>query len=88
MPAILRVDHRGRSPTSAVAPTQGPGRLRPDPGGWSWQDIAQALGVSKQAVDKKHAGRGLRRKRHVGAQILAEAGVTLDGVRADLDAER
>lgn len=25
--------------------------------GWSWQDIAEALGVSKQAVHKKHAGR-------------------------------
>jgi DNA-directed RNA polymerase specialized sigma24 family protein len=25
--------------------------------GWSWQDIADALGVSKQAVHKKHAGR-------------------------------
>ncbi len=25
--------------------------------GWSWQDIAQALGVSKQAVHKKHSGR-------------------------------
>jgi hypothetical protein len=24
--------------------------------GWSWQDIAQALGVSKQAVHQKHAG--------------------------------
>ena len=25
--------------------------------GWSWQEIADALGVSKQAVHKKHAGR-------------------------------
>lgn len=25
--------------------------------GWSWQDIATALGVSKQAVHKKHAHR-------------------------------
>jgi hypothetical protein len=25
--------------------------------GWSWQEIATALGVSKQAVHKKHAGR-------------------------------
>jgi hypothetical protein len=25
--------------------------------GWSWQDIADALDVSKQAVHKKHAGR-------------------------------
>ena len=33
--------------------------------GWSWRDIAEALGVSKQAVHKKHAGRGsLRPGRH------------------------
>jgi hypothetical protein len=25
--------------------------------GWSWQDIAGSLGVSKQAVHKKHGGR-------------------------------
>lgn len=25
--------------------------------GWSWQDIAQALGVSKQAVHRKHRRR-------------------------------
>jgi hypothetical protein len=25
--------------------------------GWSWQEIAVFLGVSKQAVHKKHAGR-------------------------------
>lgn len=25
--------------------------------GWSWQDIAEALDVSRQAVHKKHAGR-------------------------------
>jgi hypothetical protein len=25
--------------------------------GWSWQEIADALGVSKQAVHKKHSGR-------------------------------
>jgi DNA-directed RNA polymerase specialized sigma24 family protein len=25
--------------------------------GWSWQEIAAALGISKQAVHKKHAGR-------------------------------
>ncbi|HEX2770822.1 MAG TPA: helix-turn-helix domain-containing protein, partial [Micromonosporaceae bacterium] len=25
--------------------------------GWSWQEIADALGVSKQAVHKKHAHR-------------------------------
>jgi len=30
---------------------------------WSWQDIADVLGVSKQAVHNKHAGtRLLRRK--------------------------
>lgn len=25
--------------------------------GWSWQEIAELLGVSRQAVHKKHAGR-------------------------------
>jgi DNA-directed RNA polymerase specialized sigma24 family protein len=25
--------------------------------GWSWQEIADALGISKQAVHKKHSGR-------------------------------
>lgn len=25
--------------------------------GWSWQDIADALGTSRQAVHKKHSGR-------------------------------
>jgi predicted transcriptional regulator len=32
--------------------------------GWSWQRIAEALGVSKQAVHKKHGGgpRLLRRR--------------------------
>jgi DNA-directed RNA polymerase specialized sigma24 family protein len=25
--------------------------------GWSWQEIAEVLGVSRQAVHKKHAGR-------------------------------
>jgi DNA-directed RNA polymerase specialized sigma24 family protein len=25
--------------------------------GWSWQEIAQVLGVSRQAVHKKHGGR-------------------------------
>lgn len=25
--------------------------------GWSWQDIAHALGTSRQAVHKKHSGR-------------------------------
>ncbi|GAA1747570.1 helix-turn-helix domain-containing protein [Luedemannella helvata] len=27
--------------------------------GWSWQEIADALGISKQAVHKKYAGRAL-----------------------------
>ena len=27
--------------------------------GWSWQQIADALGVSRQAVHKKHRHRGL-----------------------------
>jgi DNA-directed RNA polymerase specialized sigma24 family protein len=31
--------------------------------GWSWQEIAEALGVSKQAVHQKHAGRRARRER-------------------------
>jgi hypothetical protein len=32
--------------------------------GWSWQQIAQALGVSKQAVHKKYVGGSrLRRRR-------------------------
>ena len=31
--------------------------------GWSWQAIAQALGVSRQSVHKKHhVRRGLRRR--------------------------
>ena len=29
---------------------------------WSWQEIADVLGVSKQAVHKKHAGSRLRRR--------------------------
>lgn len=29
--------------------------------GWSWQEIADALGTSRQAVHKKHSGRGLGR---------------------------
>lgn len=31
--------------------------------GWSWEQVAGALGVSKQAVHKKHAGRWLRKGR-------------------------
>ena len=30
--------------------------------GWSWQQIAAALGVSRQAVHKKHGGRRLLRR--------------------------
>lgn len=30
---------------------------------WSWQQIADALGVSRQAVHKKHGGRGLLSRR-------------------------
>jgi hypothetical protein len=30
--------------------------------GWSWQRIASILGVSKQAVHKKYAGRRLLRR--------------------------
>jgi DNA-directed RNA polymerase specialized sigma24 family protein len=28
--------------------------------GWSWREIAEILGVSRQAVHKKHAGRARR----------------------------
>jgi hypothetical protein len=31
--------------------------------GWSWQDIANELAVSRQAVHKKHAGRRLLGRR-------------------------
>ncbi len=31
--------------------------------GWSWEQIAGVLGVSKQAVHKKHAGGWLRKGR-------------------------
>lgn len=31
--------------------------------GWSWQDIADELAVSRQAVHKKHAGRRLLGRR-------------------------
>jgi hypothetical protein len=30
--------------------------------GWSWQEIAAEMGVSKQAVHRKHAGRWFRRR--------------------------
>lgn len=30
--------------------------------GWSWQQIADALGVSRQAVHKKHGGASLQRR--------------------------
>ena len=30
--------------------------------GWSWQQIAEQLGVSRQAVHKKHGGRRLLRR--------------------------
>jgi hypothetical protein len=30
--------------------------------GWSWQEIASLMGVTKQAVHKKHAGRWFRRR--------------------------
>lgn len=31
--------------------------------GWSWQQIAELLGVSKQAVHQKYGGKGERRPR-------------------------
>jgi hypothetical protein len=31
--------------------------------GWSWQEIASVMGVTKQAVHKKHAERWFRRRR-------------------------
>jgi DNA-directed RNA polymerase specialized sigma24 family protein len=31
--------------------------------GWSWQQIADALGVSRQAVHKKHGSGGLLKRR-------------------------
>ena len=34
--------------------------------GWSWQQIATALGVSRQAVHKKHADGRLRRPNQFG----------------------
>ncbi|MCA1690660.1 MAG: helix-turn-helix domain-containing protein [Acidimicrobiales bacterium] len=30
--------------------------------GWSWQEIATSLGVSRQAVHKKHSGKRLLRR--------------------------
>jgi hypothetical protein len=34
--------------------------------GWSWQQIAELLGVSKQAVHQKHAKGERRRRRRFG----------------------
>ena len=49
----------GRGP-ELVAPVVGP---PPRAAGWSWQEIAAELGVSRQAVHKKHAARrGLLRR--------------------------
>jgi 16S rRNA G527 N7-methylase RsmG len=31
--------------------------------GWSWQQIADSLGVSRQAVHKKHGDSGILRRR-------------------------
>ena len=33
--------------------------------GWSWQRIAELLGVSKQAVHQKHGGAGRKRSRRI-----------------------
>lgn len=33
--------------------------------GWSWQDIATALGVTKQAAHEKHGGGKRRRRRRM-----------------------
>jgi hypothetical protein len=44
--------------------------------GWSWQDIAAALGISKQAVHKKHAGRPSTLRPPSGTQPAGAAGTT------------
>ena len=36
--------------------------------GWSWQEIAEVLGVSRQAVHKKHARRGRLVGRRTGRE--------------------
>src|SRR6266542_4103727 len=69
---------------------------------WSWQEIAAALGVSRQAVHKKYARRMrgdhigvehlllglLAEEEDIAASVLAELGVTADGVRRELASRR
>lgn len=31
--------------------------------GWTWEEIARLLGVSRQAVHKKYSGRGMLRRK-------------------------
>jgi DNA-directed RNA polymerase specialized sigma24 family protein len=40
--------------------------------GWSWQDIAEALGVSRQAVHKKHADHTKHRRRIIAGRAGRE----------------
>jgi len=56
--------------------------------GWSWSEVAEALGVTRQAVHKKHARRvaaagPVRAARHAGTDA-ADAD-TLDDGTADAD---